>query len=67
MKRNDPDLFAQAVEVERICNTKRTDVGRDSVFLHPSLKPLDQAVPDQLALFDSEPDDACADGGYCMV
>ena len=67
MKRRRPDLFAKAVEVERICNAKRLDIGRDGIFLHSSLKPLESAVGDQLPLFADEPSDGCADGGYCMV
>jgi hypothetical protein len=65
MKRTNPALFAQAVEVERICNAKQVNVGRDGVFLHPSLKPLEFAVADQLPLFADE--EYCADAGYCMV
>lgn len=68
LKRDHPDLFAKAVEVERICNQTRLKVERDPVFLHTSRKPLDEAVGDQMALFGEDKDgDGCADGGYCMV
>ena len=67
LKRKRPDLFAQAVEIEKVCNSKRVDIGRDGVFLHPSLRPLTEAVGDQLPLWPDENEENCADAGYCMV
>lgn len=68
LKQNRPDLFAKAVEVERLCNSKRTDMGRDGMFLHPALKPLNEAVSNWRPQFmPDEEEDGCADGGYCMV
>lgn len=50
MKRNEPALFQQAVEVERLCNAVRGDLKKDYVYLHPALVPLANAVPDQPTL-----------------
>ncbi len=60
MKREQPELFAQAVEVERLINAKRVEIGRDGLYLHSSARPLEKAVGDQLSLFE---DDSC--DGYC--
>ena len=66
MKRETPDLFQKAVDVERQINKKRVDIGRDGLFLHPDLVPLDQAVGAQPRLIPDEIDDVC-DTGYCMT
>jgi len=66
MKMNQPELFAQAVEVERIINAKRTAMRRDYAYIHPDCVPLDRAVADQPRLFPDETDDNC-DSGYCMT
>ena len=63
MRRNNPELFAKAVALERRINEKRDAIGRDVVYLHRSLKPLDQIVGLQFSLFE---EDAC-DSGYCFV
>ena len=66
MKRDHPDLFWKAVEVERVINQKRLTIARDAAFLHPDLVPLDQAVGNQLLLFSNEEMDQC-DTGYCWT
>lgn len=67
MKREKPNLFQQAVEVEKKINQKRVDIGRHGLYLHPALVPLDQAVGDQPRLFeDYETVDSC-DEGVCFV
>lgn len=66
MKREQPDLFQQAVEIEKHMNEKVGKTGREAFYLHPSLMPLDQAVGDQLPLWADETLDAC-ETGYCMV
>jgi 3'-phosphoadenosine 5'-phosphosulfate sulfotransferase (PAPS reductase)/FAD synthetase len=63
MRRTQPELFERAVELERFLNAKRELSGRDQLFMHTALAPLDQAVGLQLPLWD---DDVC-DDGYCMV
>lgn len=64
LKRQKPDLFQQAVEMERHMNEVRANLGRDAVYLHRALVPLDQAVGDQLPMFPEW--DTC-DEGVCFV
>lgn len=66
MKRNRPDLFERAVNLERMLNEKRGLLDRDACYLHRSLVPLDQAVGDQLPMFADWDMDTC-ESGYCMV
>lgn len=66
MKRDSPDLFQAAVELEGQLNEKRAAMGRDRIYLHTSLTPLAQAVGDQLPLFSDEAWASC-DAGVCMV
>ena len=69
LKKNRPDLFAKAVEIEKLKTAQRLGKGKSAVYLsrqgaQRSLF-LDQVVPDQILLFESiEP--AC-ESGYCMV
>lgn len=78
MRRDQPELFAKAVEVERLINSKRNAIGTDYVYLHPSVTPLENAVAVQLPLFpevkpkllpQSVPDDEMdmCESGYCHV
>lgn len=67
IKRETPDLFAKAVEIEEHINQKRVNekLGHgNKVWLHPSLRPLSVAVGDQLSLFDEM---SVCESGYCMV
>lgn len=68
LRHDKPELFAKAVELEGHMNERRARIGRDAIYLHSRLRPLDIAVGDQ-AMFgdvDDEWDDAC-ESGYCMV
>lgn len=62
MRRNNPARFAEAVALERRINEKRELLGRDPVYLHSSLAPLEQAVGDQPPLFDFETGGGCQSG-----
>jgi len=66
LRRNNPELFAKAVALEETINAKRAEIGRDRVYLHPSLRPLEKAVSEQLPLFPDDGDSTC-DSGYCFV
>lgn len=66
LKREQPELFAKAVEIERVINEKRGAIGKDYVYLHSSLRPLAETVADQPLLFSTEEMDAC-ESGYCMT
>lgn len=65
MKRDEPELFAKSVQLERTLNERRAALGRDPVWLTDALRPLDEVVGDhdQLDLFPA----TCAIGGYCMA
>lgn len=67
IKRETPELFEKAVEIEKRINEKRINekLGRgDEVWLHPYLRPLEDAVTDQLTFFDEM---SVCESGYCMV
>jgi hypothetical protein len=65
MKREEPELFAKSVALERVLNERRASLGRDPVWLTSALRPLDEVVGDhdQLDLFPA----TCDIGGYCMA
>lgn len=65
--RTNPERFEQAAELEDVINDHRQEMGRDAVWLSPSLRPLHDAVREtgQLSLFDD--DRSCDIAGYCHV
>ena len=72
LKRETPDLFQKAVELEATINVKRArlfatkDWDKDpNVWLTKHLRPLDQVVDDQLVL-DLDGPDGC-DSGSCFT
>lgn len=52
MRDQEPELFAQAVEVERVLNVRRGQLKKDQMWMHPARVPLDQAVGEQYPLWD---------------
>lgn len=66
MKRKKPELFEQAVEIERVINAKRGLLEKDRVYLHADVVPLQNAVGDQMRLFTDEQMDTC-ESGYCLT
>ncbi len=44
LKTEEPEDFAKAVELERAIGVASDEVGQPKMFLHPSLKPLDEVV-----------------------
>lgn len=64
IKNQKPQLFEKAVELEKRLNEKRQYLGRDRMFLHRNLIPLEQAVGSQMDLFNEM--DVC-ESGYCMI
>lgn len=66
MKREEPAQFAKAVALEQMLNARRATLGRDEIYLHASLQPLERAVGDQMAMDFPEFDMPC-DTGYCFV
>ena len=59
------DLFQDAIDIEKFLQEKRKKLGRDLVWLHRKLKPLDQAIPNQPFLFDLDEDNC--ESGYCFT
>jgi 3'-phosphoadenosine 5'-phosphosulfate sulfotransferase (PAPS reductase)/FAD synthetase len=66
LKREQPEQFAKAVELEHMLNERRVTLGRDRIYLHTSLQPLERAVGDQMAMDFPESDMPC-DTGYCFI
>ena len=68
LRRERPELFSQAVELENVLNRKRQEIGKDSVFISSRCRPLADAIPEQLGLFPDwlEEQDGC-ESGYCMT
>lgn len=64
MRQDEPEMFQKAVDAELFINQKRNAIGKDVVYFHRSLKPLDQAIGDQLSF--EFLDDNC-ETGYCMT
>lgn len=66
MRRTKPEMFQKAVELEKRIIEKRANRDThhtDPAYLHQSARPLEQAVGNQLSLFEDEP----CDSGYCFV
>jgi hypothetical protein len=65
--RNQPDLFAKSVALERFINERQSALGKDQVWLSSALRPLDEAFSDdgQLSMFDDGV--TCDVGGYCFA
>lgn len=66
MKREEPETFAKAVELEDMLNARRATLGKDRIFLHASGMPLAQMVGDQMVM-DFPEDDMPCDTGHCFV
>ena len=68
LRRQEPDEFEKACQLEDLLNERRDELGKDHVYLTRFNKPLRQAIPegvDLLPMFD-EADGAC-DSGYCFT
>lgn len=63
MRRDEPELFAKAVDLERHLNVQRDRLGRDHVYLTRYGRPLDEAIPEAQATLPLFPDDEM--GGEC--
>lgn len=72
MKRDEPELFAKAVELENHVNAVRASVGKDKAYISAvggkKNLGLAEAIPDQLDLFPEwiDEQDGC-ESGYCMT
>jgi len=70
MRRERPELFSQAVELEQVLQERRDQLGKDPVYLSGigGRKEVNLAdvIPQQLGLFGWEPEEGC-ESGYCMT
>lgn len=67
-RRNEPDLFEKSCQLEDLLNARRSELGKDPVYLTRFARPLREAIPDGvdvLPMFD-EADGLC-DSGWCMT
>lgn len=66
MRQDQPLLFQKAVELERLINERRTMLGKDHVWFHGKLQPLDKITSPyyQSSLFEEE---SPCESGYCFV
>jgi hypothetical protein len=69
MRRDAPDLFAKACQLEALLNERRATLGKDSVYLTRFGKPLDDAIPDgwDTLPFDEWDSTALCDSGRCFT
>jgi hypothetical protein len=70
MRRDDPELFERAAQVEDLVNRTRDRIGADHVYLTRYGRPIREAVgpaQDQLFADDSGMDDGECDEGVCFV
>ncbi|WP_281901555.1 phosphoadenosine phosphosulfate reductase [Phytohabitans aurantiacus] len=71
MRRDRPDLFARACDLEDLLNARREQLGKDPVWLTRFNRPLHEAVPaaqDMLPGFDTTDDeDMTCDNGTCFT
>lgn len=66
LRRQEPDEFEKACQLEDLLNQRRDELGKDHVYLTRFNRPLREAIPDGvdvLPMFD-EADGAC-DSGHC--
>jgi hypothetical protein len=71
MQREDPELFAQACELEAQLIARRRELGRDPVYLTRFGRPLGEVFAHrQGVLFTTDhegPDLEVCESGYCMT
>ncbi|WP_431993331.1 phosphoadenosine phosphosulfate reductase [Streptomyces albogriseolus] len=67
MRRSEPELFAQAAELEAALIAQRATLGRDPAYLTRRAKPLPEAIPQATPLPLVDSDEAECDSGWCMT
>jgi hypothetical protein len=69
MRRNEPDEFNAACDLEDLLNERRESLGKDDIFFTRFAQPLRQAIPDGVDLlpFADDPADGDCDSGYCFI
>ncbi|MFB7242680.1 phosphoadenosine phosphosulfate reductase [Streptomyces populi] len=67
MRRNEPDLFEQACQLEELLNRRRDELGKDHVWLTRFNRPLRKAIPDGVDTLPFDEWDSGCDSGWCMT
>lgn len=67
MRRDTPELFEKACQLEELLNRRRDDLGKDHVWLTRFNKPLRKAIPDGVETLPFDDDDPGCDSGWCMT
>lgn len=72
MRRDEPDLFAKAQQLEDLLNERRDMLGRDRIYLTRFGQRLEEVIPEaQDALFDADSfamdNGGECDEGYCFI
>jgi hypothetical protein len=67
MRRNEPELFAKACDLEALLNRRRDALGKDHVYLTRLLRPLADAIPDGVDTLPFDDTDTGCDSGWCMT
>jgi hypothetical protein len=68
MRRDEPELFDKAADLEDLLNERRDMLGKDRVYLTRFGRPLRECIgPAQDTLFDQSPDIDTCDEGVCFV
>lgn len=67
MRRNEPELFDKAADVEALLNERSRALGRPPVWLTRFNMPLRDAIHQDLPLFDVSTDDSGCDSGWCFT
>ena len=70
MRREQPELFERAADLERTLQDRRKALNKDMVYISSiggrKERNLRDVIPEQLGLFNWEPEEGC-ESGYCMT
>jgi len=66
LRAEHPDLYADAVYIEKKVNEKRKNIGRDTMYMHRYMVPLD-VIGDQMMLDLPDDEEYYCQSGVCFV
>lgn len=67
MRRDEPELFFKAAELEATLIARRKTLGKDPVYLTRFAKPLTEAIDEAQDMLPLSPDTDTCDEGYCWT
>ncbi|MEU3074838.1 phosphoadenosine phosphosulfate reductase [Streptomyces laurentii] len=67
MRRDEPELFERACQLEELLNRRRDELGKDHVWLTRFNRPLRAAIPDGVDTLPFDEWDSGCDSGWCMT